>query len=309
MTDISISIINWNTKEVLKNCLASIYSSTKNLFFEVIVVDNNSSDGSVEMVRKEFPNAILIPNTENRGFAKANNQAYEKASGRYFLILNSDTIVKPEALETMVRFMDSHPEAAALGPRLIYGDGSLQSSCRTFPDLVTAFFQMSYLEKIFPENKVIGKYLMSYWNHDDLREVDQPMGACLMFRKKVLEQVGTLDERFFMYFEEVDLCYRLKKSGWKIYFIPDAQVVHLENKSSDMVWGKAHLYFFESMVKYFRKNHGVLKTFILKILILAGIFIRFFIWGIFLFTGKRKKIDIGRRYLTYFKLLAKLPFL
>ena len=309
MKDISISIVSWNTKGVLKNCLASIYSTARDISFEIIVVDNNSSDGSVEMVREEFPGIILISNTENLGFAKANNQAYEKASGRYFLILNSDTIVKPEALETMVRFMDSHPEAAALGPRLIYEDGSLQPSCRAFPDLLTAFFQMSYLEKIFPKNKFIGKYLMGYWNHDDLREVDQPMGACLMFRKKALEEVGILDEQFFMYFEEVDLCFRIKKSGWKIYFIPDAQVIHLENKSSDMVWDKAHIYFFESMVKYFRKNLGNLKTFILKIIILKGIFIRFFIWGIFLLTGKRKKIDIGKRYSTYFKLLAKLAFL
>ena len=190
MIDLSISIVSWNVKDLLEACLKSIYDTTDGISFEVFVSDNGSTDGTIKMIKENFPQVKLIENGANIGFTKANNKVIRKAQGRYVILLNSDTVVTPGSLATLVKFMDGHPEAGAVGPKLEYPDGSPQPSCRSFPTLETEFYRIFFLDQLFPQSKRFGKYMMSFWNHNDLREVDQPMGAALLVRKSVIDQIG-----------------------------------------------------------------------------------------------------------------------
>ncbi len=256
MLDLSISIVSYNTRELLRNCLKSIFETTKGIEFEVIIVDNNSRDGSQEMVAKEFPQVKLIANDSNRGFAGANNQAIKESKGRHILLLNSDTIVLEDTLEICCSFMDEHLEIGLLGCKLLNPDGTLQHSCRGFPSFLTLFFESTFLDQIFPRHGVIGRYQMRYWDHDEIREVDQPMGAFMMVRREAIEEVGYMDEGYFMFFEEVDWCYRIKDKGWKIVFIPQAEIIHYGGQSIRkaqlsmfFAWHKSRLRFFAKRYK------------------------------------------------------------
>jgi len=265
MIDLSICTVSWNVKKLLKECIESVWSNTKNILFEMTVVDNNSSDDSVQMVQKEFPQVKLIRNNTNAGFTKASNQAIKISIGRYIILLNSDTKVVNNALGVMVKFMDSHPDCGALGCKLLFPDGSLQRSCKTFPTLWSLFLNTIFLDQLFPKSKFFGKHFMTWWDHNDVREVDQPMGSALMIRKDVLDAVGLLDENILFWYDEVDLCYRIKKAGWKIYFTPDAQIIHHLSQGfkqwkslkqvikGAIVWRKSRNYFFG-------KHHGKLSV-------------------------------------------------
>ncbi len=285
MVDLSVSIVNYNTKEFLRKCLKSIYENTYKISFEVFVVDNNSKDGSTKMVKKEFPQVNLIENEINVGFAKANNQTIRKNSGKYILFLNSDTVVLPDSLNIMTSFMDNHPRAGALGCKLLNSDMILQPSCREFPSFITLLFESTFLDQLFPSNKVIGRYQLGRWNHNEIREVDQPMGACLMVRRKTVDEVGLLDEEFFMFFEEVDWCYRIKKRGWKIYFLPKAKVIHYGGQSirkANFSWRRC---FLKSKYRFFRKRYSkvpplVLKTILIGCSLLQPIIILAVLYGI-----------------------------
>jgi GT2 family glycosyltransferase len=231
MIDLTISIVSWNVADLLKECLGSIYGNTSGITFEVYVSDNASSDGTAEMVKKNFPQVGLFANSANLGFPKGNNQVLKVAKGRYVMLLNPDTVVTPGTFETMIKFMDEHPEAGAAGPRLEYPEGGLQLSCRTFPTLETELYKAFYLDQLFPKSRIFGKYVMSYWDHNDVREVDQPMGAALLVRKDAMDKVGLMDENLFFWYDEVDWCKRIKNAGWKIFFIPSALICHHKNKS------------------------------------------------------------------------------
>jgi len=268
MLDLSICIVNWNVEALLRQCLRAIFDNTKGVNLEVIVVDNNSKDESVRMVEKEFPQVKLIANHFNAGFTKANNQAIMMAKGRYLLILNPDTEVIDNALKKMIQFMDSKHDCAALGPKLLNTDGSLQRSCRIFPTLETMFYSALFLDQLLPGSTTFGKYFMTWWNFDSVREVDQPMGSALMVRKTALDKVGAFDENIFIWFDEVDLCYRIKKAGGKIFFTPDAKIKHHLSRSfqqwksmpqmirGTFIWRKSRNYFF-------RKHYDVLSVLML----------------------------------------------
>jgi len=268
MLDLSICIVNWNVKDLLKACLGSIYTNTKDISFEVIVVDNNSSDESIRMIKSDFPRVKLIENKINAGFTKANNQAIKIAQGRHIMILNPDTEVVDNALNKMVRFMESRRDCGALGCKLLNTDGSLQMSCRAFPGLEVMFYSSLFLDQLFPKSRIFGKYLMTWWDFNDVREVDQPMGAALMIRKEVFDKIGLFDENLFIWFDEVDLLYRIKKAGWKIYFTPEAQIKHHLSQSfkqwksvpqminGAIMWRKSRNYFF-------KKHKGILSVFVL----------------------------------------------
>lgn len=232
MIEISICTANLNTKQLLRQYLQSLYENMPKLDFEVIIVDNGSNDGSVEMLRAEFPQVKLIANPSNVGFAKANNQALWSASGHYLTCLNSDIIVLPGALAAMHQFMEDHPDVGAVACKLLNADGSLQYSCGHAPTFLGLAFNSFGLNRLFPRSKFFARFLMTYWDHDEERQVDQPAGACLMIRRQALEEVGFFDERFFVYFEDVDWCYRAKQAGWPIYFIPYAQMIHLGGQTS-----------------------------------------------------------------------------
>jgi len=267
--DLSISIVNFNTKYFLEKSLLSIYKNTRYIDFEVFIVDNGSTDGSAEMVRNKFSKAKLIVNKENVGFARANNQVIKESKGRYILLLNSDTEVLPSTFELMVKFMDSHAEVGALGCKLLNPDGSLQRSCRSFPNFLTLFLESTFLDQVFFRKRFFGGYQMTYWDHDDIREVDQPMGACLMVRRKAVEDVGLLDEDFFMFFEEVDWCSRIKERGWKIYFLPHAKVIHYGGQSIKKLNLPMFFTWHKSRYRYFRKRYPHIPPILLKIILIG----------------------------------------
>ncbi len=254
--DLTIIIVNWNVKEFLKKCLESVYKFTQGLEFEVFVVDNNSSDGSRDMVKAEFPQVSLIANNENYGFSKANNQALRAARGGYLVLLNPDTELIDNSMKAMVDFMDSRPDIGAIGCKLIYPEGDTQHSCRHFPSLFTDLMENLYLDSFFPKSHFFNRYRMGDWAHNDLREVDQPYGACLLFRREVMKKIGLMDERFFMYYDEVDLCYRIKKTGGKIYFVPDIKIIHYANRSSNQVSVTCEHYKYRSKFLFFDKHYG-----------------------------------------------------
>ena len=253
--DLSVIIVNWNTKDFLKNCINSIKENTKKIIYEIIVIDNFSSDGSPRVVEADFPDVTLIKNQENFGFGHANNQGYAMAKGKYILFLNSDMIVQKNCLKKMFDFMEKNPAIGASSCKLTHPDGSLQHSCREFPSFKTIFLMQIGVRFFFPKMKIFRDYLMLDWDHSDIREIDQIMGSFMFIRGMVIKEVGGFDERFWMYFEEVDLCLRIKAAGWKIVHYPYVSSIHFLSKSSDQ-WGviKRIREFQKSSLKYFKKN-------------------------------------------------------
>jgi GT2 family glycosyltransferase len=254
--DVSIIIVNWNTRDLLARCLRAVEATVKRARYETLVVDNASSDGSPDMVQRDFPAVTLIANRENVGFARANNQAMRAAAGRYWLLLNSDAFVKEGAVDEMVAFMDAHPQAGIAACKLLYEDGRLQHSCYTFPTLRTELFTAFGLDKLFPKSRLFGQYLMTDWDYSSTREVDVVMGAFMLARAEAVRQVGLMDEAFFMYSEEVDWCYRFKKAGWAVYYHPAVETVHIWGGSSKAVKAQSLIRLYRSRVQYFRKHHG-----------------------------------------------------
>jgi GT2 family glycosyltransferase len=301
LLDISIVVVNWNTKDLLQRALSCIYSTVEDLSHEVIVVDNNSDDGSQEMLQTKFPQVRLIQNRENVGFARANNQGLAIAEGRYLLLLNSDAFLQPGALKTMVRVMDAFPDTGAAGCRLYYEDGSLQPSAYSFSTLSTELWQALWLDRLFPSSRLFGKYRMSYWHFDDQRVVDWVMGACILLRADAIRQVGGLDERFFMYSEEMDLCYRLKQAGWKVRFIPNASAIHVWGGSSYQLPEQTFLRLYNSRALFFRKHYGPVNAWLYKLLLAFSSLVRVAV-GLTAAVVKPKK-DISLSLHNYWRLM------
>ena len=251
---VSIIVVNWNTRELLRGCLASVYEHTRVLSFEVIVIDNGSEDGSQEMVREEFGEVRLIANENNHGFAAANNQGMAAARGKYVLLLNSDTVVLDAAIEKTVAFAEAHPEAAVTGCRVLNEDRTLQQTCFMYPSLLNLILSSSYLYKLFPRSRFFGRERMTWWDRNDEREVEVVTGCYMLVRREAIDQIGTMDEQFFMYAEETDWCYRFAKAGWKCLFTPVAQIVHLGGGSSRRVRPLMRMQLSGSTLLFFHKN-------------------------------------------------------
>lgn len=269
MVDLSVVIVNWNVCELLRCCLCSLLYPQPEIELELIVIDNGSTDGSVEMVRREFPVVHLIANSDNRGFPAANNQGLAVARGRYVLLLNPDTEVVGDALSTLVAFADAHPDVGIVGPQLLYPDGRVQPSRRRFPTLATAFFESTWLQPYAPR-RLLERYYVSDRPDDIPQDVDWLCGAALMARSEAIAQVGPMDEGFFMYSEELDWCRRFKEAGWRIVYLPAARVIHYEGKSSEQVLPARHVHFQTSKVRYFRKYHGPLVAEALRLFLLSN---------------------------------------
>jgi GT2 family glycosyltransferase len=230
--DVSVIIVNWNTRKYLETCLQSIGASTRSSSLEVIVVDNNSSDGSIEMVQQGFPEVKLLCNSSNRGFAAANNQGIHASSGRYLCLINSDVRVLSGCLDALVAFMNNHPEIAIAGPRVLNGDLTLQSSCRRFPNLWNNFCETFALPRLFPRSRFLAGEHMTFFQHDRMIFPDVLVGCFLIVRRAAVKDFGLLDENFFMYAEDVDWCLRCWQAGWKTAFFPGAEAVHFRGGSS-----------------------------------------------------------------------------
>ncbi len=298
MVDISFIIVNWNTRDILINCLNSIYKTVTDIDSEIDVVDNNSTDGSQEAVKNGFPDVKLIENSTNTGFAHANNQALSVMQGRFAVLLNSDAVLQEGAIKSLLNFMNNTPNAGIAGVQLINEDGSRQNSIDNFPSLETEIFNKSILRLIFP-NKYPGKGRIY---HNPI-EVDSVIGACMMVRKEAMDEVGSLDEDYFIFLEETDWCFRMHKKGWKVYHVPDTRVFHLSGHSKRKAPGESQIEYYKSLYKFFRKNKDHVSYLTLRILKPCKIFINLVlnILGnmITLFQNEKRR----NRLLKYYKLL------
>jgi N-acetylglucosaminyl-diphospho-decaprenol L-rhamnosyltransferase len=300
---LSIIIVNWNTRDLLSDCLSSIYEPALDIDFEIFVVDNASSDGSQIMIHDQFPDVKMIANSNNPGFAIANNQALRISSGEYVLLLNPDTTVKPGAIEKLVNFLDDFPEAGAAGARLLNQDGSLQRSAFPKPTLFREFWRLFHLDGLM----YIAKYPMNRWSLNQVREVDILKGACLLIRRIALNQVGLLDEEYFMYSEEFDLCTRLTQSGWHLYWIPSAEVIHFGGQSTQQVAEEMFLQLYEGKIMYFRKHQSNLAVMVYKFILYIATLVRLMLTPIAFLeepTQRRRHLDLSHNYR---QLLISLP--
>jgi len=254
--DLSIIILSYNVRSFLEQSVRTALDASFGLNVEIYVVDNSSSDGSADMVEKLFPQVKLIRNPENFGFAKGNNVAISRAKGRYILLQNPDTILQRDTLRKMVSFMDEHPEAGAVGCKILNPDGTLQLSCRrSFPTPGVAFFKIIGLSSLFPKSRIFGRYNLTYLDPDQTHEVDALSGSFMMVRRKTVEEVGLLDETFFMYGEDLDWCYRIKQAGWKIYYYPGTEIVHFKGESSKRISKTRNTLAFYRAMYIFVKKH------------------------------------------------------
>jgi GT2 family glycosyltransferase len=284
--DISVIIVNWNTEKLLKNCLNSIYQTVHNLLLEIIVVDNASSDGSIAMVEKDFPSVIRVVNKKNRGFGAANNQALAIMKGKYALLLNSDTVLTPEAVKKLWDFCEINKKAAIVCGQLLNADGTKQNSIASFPSLLTLAANTSLLEFLFP-----GRYPSKRYKHTSPIDVDSAIGACMMIRKKALDEAGAFDERYFFFFEETDLAYTMRLKGWKIYQVPDALIYHLQGQSIGHNIS-SRIEFYRSRYQFLRKWHGPLYCYLANGIIFLRLLINEVFSAIFaaLTLGLNKKL-------------------
>lgn len=261
---LSIIITSWNTEELLRGCLASLASFPPNYSFETIVVDNASKDGSAAMVRSEFPHVTLIEHPVNSGYAGGNNIGFSRSSGDYILLLGSDTVVNARTINTLTGFLDQHSDAGIVSCRLIQPNGELQHSCKRFPTVGNAVAMYCSLHAL---NR---KYLMTDFAHDVEREIDQPDATCILIRRSALD--GTIfDERFSILYNDVDLCQRVKRNGWKIYFTPDASVLHHGSQSTKQAPAKVRLVMYQNILLYYQTYFGIAARFLLAPIL----FIRF----------------------------------
>ncbi|HUH73484.1 MAG TPA: glycosyltransferase [Chitinophagales bacterium] len=252
---LSVVIVNYNVKYFLHQALNSIYKSEVNFDYDVFVVDNASVDGSAEMVEQIFPQVKLIASPDNLGFSKGNNLAIRKSTAQYVLLLNPDTIIREDTLQQVVNFMEAHPEAGALGVKMYDGQGQfLPESKRGFPSPKVAFYKMSGLSKLFPKSKTYGEYHLGYLDDNEIHEVDVLSGAFMLLRKNVLDQVGLLDEDYFMYGEDIDLSYRIQKAGYKNYYFPNAPIIHFKGESTKKGSLNYVRVFYQAMIIFARKH-------------------------------------------------------
>jgi len=230
---VSIVIVNWKTPQLLARCLDSIGNDPRAAEFEIIVVDNASGDGSVEMLRQQYPSVRTIANTDNVGFSKACNQVIPEAKGTFIFLLNPDTVVVDNAVSKLADFMEAHSDCGAAGPKVLNPDKSLQLACRrAFPTPEAAFYRLTYLSRLFPHHPTFSKYNLTYADPDQELEVDALSGSAMMVRREVVEQIGLLDEDIFMFGEDIDWCWRIKQAKWKVLYTPEPIVIHEHGASS-----------------------------------------------------------------------------
>lgn len=249
--DLSAIIVNWNTRQLVLESLQSLYRATGDFSMEVFVVDNGSTDGSVEAIRTAFPRVILVENTKNIGFARANNAALHRARGKYFLLLNTDVILQGDAVAALLEFMEKTPQAGIVGAQLLNPDGSEQNSFDNFPTLLSEGINKSLLRMFFP-NRFPSKRL----SFSSPAAVESVIGACMMVRKDAVDEVGPMDGDYFLFMEETDWCFRMRERGWKVYLIPQARAVHLQGGTAGRVKAQAKVEYYRSRYLFFRKNRS-----------------------------------------------------
>lgn len=286
MFDLGIVIVNYNTCDLLRDCLSSIYESGGDFSFAVCVVDNASVDGSAEMVRQEFSQTELIVSAQNNGYAYANNlglkalglgdsgKSVSQSPPAYLLLLNPDTILPPGALLNMLNFLGSRPRAGVVGPRLVLANGKLDKACRrSFPSPEVSFYRMTGLATLFPNSRRFGAYNLTYLDENQEAEIDSAVGAFMMLRSQAIQDVGLLDESFFMYGEDLDWCHRIKRAGWKVLYNPDCTVLHYK-KASSRHSRKALYEFYRAMLLFYQKHYAETTPFWLHWFVVGSVYSR-----------------------------------
>lgn len=299
---LSIIIVNYNVKHFLEQCLYSVFSATAGIDSEVFVVDNNSVDGSCAMVREKFKDAKLIANTQNYGFSYANNQAIVKASGEYILLLNPDTVVQENTFQKVVAFMDAHRDAGGLGVKMIDGKGRfLPESKRGLPTPAVAFYKVFGISRLFPKSKLFGRYHLSYLDKDKTHEVDVLSGAFMLLRKSLIDQIGSLDEDYFMYGEDIDLSYRITKAGYKNYYYPETTIIHYKGESTKKGSINYVVVFYKAMMIFSKKHFSTKNARLFSLLINMAIYFRAFIAIAFRFLLRMASplLDFSLTYLLF----------
>lgn len=275
MLDLLVVIVNYNARDLLRDCLRSLFQSQGNFSFAVVVVDNASSDGSQAMVGEEFSQVQLVENQKNLGYSRGNNQGLKQKKAGYYLLLNPDTVLPPLALRGMLDFMEAHPQAGIAGPKLILADGSLDLACRrSFPTPQVSFYRMVGLSRLFPQSRRFARYNLTYLDPEAVSEVDSVVGAFMLIRKEVLEQIGYLDEDFFLYGEDLDLAYRAKTQGWKVFYNPQVVVRHYKRQSTRLNPHQAQYEFYRAMWLFYRKHYQKTTPYWLHTLVLLGILLQ-----------------------------------
>lgn len=295
--DISIIIVNWNTKKLLENCLSSIFKFTKDLNFEVIVVDNGSSDGSQDQTRKEFPQVKLVSNKENLGFTKANNQGLKIAKGNYCLLLNSDTYLIENSFLKLVERARELKNLGAIGPLLLNENKTIQQSVGFFPHLPQVFWWMSFVDDL-PGGAILKPYHVdhdSFYNKE--QETDWVTAAAILIPREIIQKIGSLDEKIFMYGEEVEWCYRIKKAGFKVYFSPITKIIHIGRGSSKKIPAAALVGEYKSIIYFYKKHKNRYSLQIVRPLLKIGALTRIFIFGA---LGRK---ELAKSYVKAFKVV------
>jgi len=297
MTDVSIIIVNWNTRDILRGCLRSVYTQTQDIKFEVIVVDNASSDNSAEMVTQEFPQVTLIANAENRGFAKANNQGMRIASGRYVLLVNPDTIVLEGAIQKTVSFADKYSDIGVLGCQVWLNEKDIQQTCFSFPSIFGLIMQEAGLRGLFPQSRFFSRVKYGWWDRTTQMDVDVVSGMYMLVRREAIEQVGLMDEDYFVYAEETDWCYRFWKAGWRCVFTPEARIIHLDggSKSTAQISVRMFVQHQKSLLIFYKKQRGRATWVIAKMCYIFSMLLRSFAFSCLSYFNKNstfsKKTD------------------
>jgi GT2 family glycosyltransferase len=286
--DLSIIIVNYNVKEFLQNLIHSIEKASLNLTKEIIIVDNASDDGSVEFIGEKFPQIKLLANKKNLGFGKANNIGLGQAVGKYILLVNPDTLVAEDTFEKMIEFFESNSEVGLAGCKILNPDGTLQLACRrSFPGPWTSFTKVTGLSSLFPNSKIFARYNLTYLDENKTYEVDAISGSFMMMRKEVYEKVGGFDEQFFMYGEDLDLCYRIQKSGFKIYYVHSAQIIHYKGESTKRSSLDETKVFYNAMHLFVKKHLST--SFLIGFILRTAIAVR----SVFAFLGVRKLLILS----------------
>ncbi len=295
---LSICIVNWNTKDLLRDCLESIYVNPDSQNWQVIVVDNASADGSASMVREAFPDVCLMPRQVNEGFVGANNLAMSQARAPYWLLLNSDTRVESGALELLVDFMDANSAAGAVGAKLLNGDGSLQLSCGIAPTFWSEMANKILLHKLFPFFK------LGSWNHAQIREVGWVTGACLLVRREAAKQVGLLDPAIFMFYEDLEWCLRIRKGGWKVFYHAFSRVVHLGGQSTRQNFGEMLVVSHKSLFYWYNKHFNGFEVGVLRLLTPVEMLLRSLVWSALYIARPDRRGEARQRLRAYRKIAA-----
>jgi len=295
---VSIVIVNWKTPELLRGCLDSLLADRDAQGFEIWVVDNASGDESLEVLSR-YPRVHVVANASNVGFAKACNQVIPRAAGAYVLLLNPDTVVTDDAVSKLADHLDANPDCAAVGPRVLNPDGSLQLACRrSFPSPAVSFYRLSYLSRLFPRNRSLAGYNLTYADPEQELDVDALSGSAMMVRKSVIDEVGLLDEDIFMFGEDVDWCWRFKQRGWRVSYFPRAVIYHFHGASSRLRPARAAINLHKGMQVFYRKHLAHRYSAPFNALVYTAIWVR---GGVFAILGFARSLLPRRRIVRVLK--------